>query len=722
MRLRLILCAPVLLAATTLAAAEKRPIAETDLFRFVWVTDPQISPDGKRVAFVRVTVNEEKSGYDTAIWVAAADGSDSPRAFTNGPKDAAPRWSPDAKWLAFTRAVGKDSRTAQLYLISSQGGEARALTDLPKGVASPEWSPDGTTIAFTSTTNDKDLAQKERKQDAPKGDEPAPDDERESDVRVITRAVYRYNERGYLDPERPAHVWTVAARADGDRRPEPKQLTKGPFDEGSIAWSPEGAQVLFTSNREKEPYYKPSDSDIYAVPAAGGEPQRVVSIDGQIGDFAFSPDGRRIALRGTPNGDPVRSYDQPDLFVVDRAPPGATPRNITTGYDYDVGSGLAGDQRAPRGGASNAIAWTSDGQIVMSTAERGRANLVRFHAGTGKASPLTTGDQEVMSFSATPDASRFAMVVSTPTAIGDVFVLDAATGRRRQLTRFNDALLTELRLTPPEEITYPSFDGMQIQAWVQKPPDFDASKKYPLILNIHGGPHAAYGHTFVHEFQWMAAQGYVVLYPNPRGSSAYGQQFGNVIQYAYPGDDYKDLMAGVDELVRRGHVDPQRLGVTGGSGGGILTNWTITQTDRFAAAVAQRSISDWSSFWYTADFASFQRSWFRGSPWEDPADFAARSPITRVAKVKTPLMLIEGETDYRTPPTAGGEQMFRALKFLKLPTVMVRFPEESHELSRSGKPWHRIERLRHIVAWFDKYLEGKATIDYDVPETESAVR
>jgi dipeptidyl aminopeptidase/acylaminoacyl peptidase len=256
---------------------------------------------------------------------------------------------------------------------------------------------------------------------------------------------------------------------------------------------------------------------------------------------------------------------------------------------------------------------------------------------------------------------------------------------------------------------------MKIQAWVQKPPDFDAAKKYPLILNIHGGPHAAYGYTFDHEFQWMAAKGYVVLYPNPRGSSAYGQQFGNVIQYRYPGDDYKDLMAGVDELIRRGYVDPKRLGVTGGSGGGILTNWVVTQTDRFAAAVAQRSISDWSAFWYTADFTLFQRSWFHGAPWEDPADFAARSPITRIARVTTPLMLIEGEADYRTPPTAGGEQMFRALKYLKKPTVMVRFPDESHELSRSGRPWHRVERLQHIVGWFDKYLQGKPTAAYDVP-------
>jgi len=708
MSLRLALCAALLVTPAALPGADRRPITETDLFRFVWVTDPQISPDGKRVAFVRVTVNKKKDGYETAVWVASTDGSEAPRAFTSGPQDASPRWSPDGKWLAFTRALEKDGKPqpAQLHVIPGGGGESRALTDLPKGGGSPEWSPDSATIAFTSTTNDQDLAKKAR-QDSGKKD----DAERDSDVRVITRAVYRFNGRGYLDRDRPGHVWAVALAEGATPRP----VTKGEFDEANVTWSPDGKEILFTSNRDKEPYYHDDDSDLYAVAAAGGEPRRVASIEGPIGDFAFSPDGRRIAFRGVPNGHPTRSFDQPDLFVVDRAP-GSPPKNLTTAYDYDVGSGLTGDQRAPRGGSPSVLAWTKDGSaIVTRTAARGRANLQRFDAATGAVTAVTSGDQEVMSASATPDATRFALVVSTPTAIGDLFVLDATTSEKRQLTRFNDALFAELNLTAPEEITYPSFDGRKIQAWVQKPPDFDTAKKYPLILNIHGGPHAAYGYTFDHEFQWMAAKGYVVLYPNPRGSSAYGQEFGNVIQYHYPGDDYKDLMAGVDELIRRGTVDPQRLGVTGGSGGGILTNWTITQTGRFAAAVAQRSIADWAGFWYTADFTLFTPQWFRGAPWEEPADFAARSPITRIAKVTTPLMLIEGEADYRTPPADGGEQMFRALKYLKKPTVMVRFPDESHELSRSGKPWHRVERLQHIVAWFDRYLMGKKNDAYDVP-------
>jgi dipeptidyl aminopeptidase/acylaminoacyl peptidase len=263
-------------------------------------------------------------------------------------------------------------------------------------------------------------------------------------------------------------------------------------------------------------------------------------------------------------------------------------------------------------------------------------------------------------------------------------------------------------------IWYKSFDGRRIQAWVQRPPDFQAGKKYPMILDIHGGPHSAYGYTFDHEFQWMAAKGYVVLYPNPRGSTSYGQEFGNIIQYHYPGDDFKDLMAGVDDLIARGWVDGDRLGVTGGSGGGVLTNWAIGHTDRFKAAASQRSIADWAGWWYGADMIA--PSWFRGAPWEWEADFKERSPITYVNKVTTPLMLIEGESDFRTPPAYGGEQMFRALKYLNKTAVMVRFPGETHELSRSGKPVHRVERLDHIVAWFDKYLQGQEIHTYDTQQ------
>ena len=695
--------------ASASAGADKRKIAETDLFRFAWVADPRISPDGKRVAFVRVSVNAKKEGYDTALWIVPTDASEPARPFTAGPRDSAPRWSPDGRTLAFLRSALKDGKPEppQVHLISAGGGEARAITDVPRGAGAPVWAPDGSALAFTSSANASDL-EKAKAKDAKKND-----DERESDVRVIARSVYRFNGVGFQDEARPDHVWILDVPAEGQKA-EARQLTTGSFDEDNVAFSPDGSHIFFTTNRTKDPSYAPPDADLYAVPRQGGEAVLGVSIDGPLSDYALSADGRRVAFVGFHNPKLALSFNQPDLFVADL--PGGAAKNLTAAVDYDVDAGAIGDQRAPRGGLPTPLVWSRDQRFVIAkTAQRGRGNLRKFNAATGAVEDLTTGDQDVLAYSASADASSLAVVVSTPMVIGDLFLIDAQGGAMRPLYRANQDLFAELDLTAPEELVYTSFDGRKIQAWFQKPPDYVPGQRYPLILNIHGGPHAAYGHVFMHEFQWMAARGYVVLYPNPRGSSSYGQEFGNVIQYRYPGDDYKDLMAGVDELVKRGIVDPARMGVTGGSGGGVLTNWTITRTDRFKAAVSQRSISDWANWWYTADFTQFQPSWFKGAPFEVPQEFAERSAITHVARVKTPLMLVEGEADLRTPAAAGGEPMFRALKYRKVPTVMVRFPGETHDLSRSGGPWHRVERLRHIVGWFDKYVMEKPSIEYDVP-------
>ena len=710
---------PLVLAAVSPTpgnAQARRPITELDLFKFKWAADPQISPNGSQVAFVLVNVNEDKDRYETQIFVVPSDASAAPRPLTSGRNDRSPRWSPNGREIAFVRTpepVDGKSKPAQIYLISMDGGEARALTDAPKGAGSPEWSPDGRTIAFLSTPDTtqakSDSAKKVASDSASK--------KHISDVRVITRAQYRWNGGGYTDPTAHSHIWTVPASftASGGL-PAVKQITFGEFDEGDLVWSPDGSRLYFTSNRRLEPYYDPKGAELYSVPATGGAIVKVAGIDGQIGAIALSPDGKQIAFTGVANAKPLRFYDQADLFLLDAAP-GSQARNLTATYDFDVEGGLSGDQHPPRAGAGGGIVWSRDGRsVVVVTTENGRANLKRFSTTDGKVDSVTTGDQDVVAYSASSDGSKMVALISTAVNIGDLFVVDARAPRTaaKRITRVNDELFSALDLSTPEELWYKSFDGRRIQSWILKPPHFDASKKYPLILEIHGGPNAAYGYTFTHEFDWMAAKGYVVLYTNPRGSTSYGQDFGNIIQFHYPGDDYKDLMAGVDEVLKRGYIDSTRMGVTGGSGGGVLTNWTITQTHRFAAAVSQRSIADWSGFWYSADFTLFDPTWFRAAPWEDPKGFAAVSPITYVANVTTPLMLIEGEADMRTPPALGGEQMFRALKYLRKPTVMVRFPDETHELSRSGKPWHRVERLRHIVGWFDKYLDHVATTAYDV--------
>ena len=704
-----VLALALLLGAAAPGAQGKRFITEKDLFKFTWIADPQISPDGATVAFVRVTVNEKDNRYETSLFAVPAAGGGEPRRLTSGIRDTTPRWAPDGRRLAFVRSVEKDGKAqpAQIYLLAMDGGEARAITDGASAAGNLVWSPDGGRIAFTSATGATD---------ATKAGEPKPAPEHKSDVEVVTRAVYRANGNpGYVDHEHHSHIFTIVPVSD-TVAVQPRQITDGEFDESDPQWSPDGATIYFTSTRVPEPYVNELGDEIYGVAAAGGAITKVAAIEGSIGNLSVSPDGKRIAFVGTLRGTPIRSYSQSDLWVTDTGsdavsranrglPP--APRNLTANYDYDISSGIGGDQSAPRGGNRKPIVWSKDQRsLIVVSAEHGSSNLKRVSIDTGTVAPITGGRHEVAAYSATPDAATIAATLSTQTTIGEIFV------GTRQITHVNDELFGLIQQSEPEEIWYKSFDGTHIQGWILKPPDFDAAKKYPLILEIHGGPHAAYGNVYTHEFQWMAAKGYVVLFTNPRGSTSYGQDFGNVIQYHYPGDDYKDLMAGVDEMLRKGYVDANRLGVTGGSGGGLLTNWTITQTQRFKAAVAQRDIADWYGFWFTADFTLFQPTWFRKAPWEDPQDFAARSPITHVANVTTPLMLVNGDADYRTPASDGGEMMFRALKYRKIPTVMVRFPRETHELSRSGEPWHRVERLQHIVGWMDQWLMGRKNPAY----------
>jgi dipeptidyl aminopeptidase/acylaminoacyl peptidase len=734
MRAKNVIATVVCLLLSSAVFAQRRNITEKDIFDFTWIGDTQLSPDGDRAAYVQTTVNAKRDGYDTAIYLLdTGQPITQARRLTNGPHDAQPRWSPDGTQLAFTRAVEKDGKPqpAQLYVLSLSGGEPVQVSSMEKGAGSPQWAPNGKWIAVASETPIVPEAKTEKKEGA-KAEEHKPE-EHKSDVRIITKAVYRNNGTGYIDTKDASQLYLFDTAKIGSKPVTAWQVTAGRFSVSDFVWSPSSSNIYYTSEHTDEPYYDLPHNEIYVLgisadPAAKGEKDPppmstlVTKLTFGASGLTISPDGKKLAFHGDdqPLAKP-RSHQQTDMFVLDLDAKGA-PRNLTANYDYEVGSGVGGDNTAPRGGGRSGPVWTADGRSIIDVVgKQGSALLVSIDAKTGAVKELTPEKQAVVGFAAKPDGMKMLALVSTPVRIGDLFlVAPDGSKQQTQLTDVNKDLFSKLNLTMPEDMQVTptanakDIGANKIESFVQLPPDFDKAKKYPLILNIHGGPHSAYGWVFDHEMQWMAAKGYVVVYPNPRGSTTYGQQFANVIQHNYPGDDFHDLMDCVDAVVKLGYVDPARMGVTGGSGGGLLTDWTVTQTNRFKAAVSQRDISDWSNWWYTADFTLFQPTWFEGAPFEKVEEFKKYSPITYVTNIKTPMLFILGEADYRTPPTGGGEDFFRALKYRRIDTVMVRFPGESHELSRSGQPWHRVERLENIVNWFDKYLMGMPEPQYDI--------
>lgn len=679
---------------------------EEDLLRFEWIADPQMSPDGTRIAFTRVSVDVEADEYRTNLWLqdVPASGQDPapPRALTFGGRDAQPRWSPDGTRLAFVRRASAEA-DPQIHVLPLAGGEAAALTSLKSGCSAPAWSPDGATIAFLSGHN-------------PALDSPESKKPKHEPARLVTRPVFRWNAQGFVDHDHLEHVWVVPATGGA-----PRALTTGrEYKEENVAWSRDGRWVLFTSDRRPEPWFEHEDGEVWAVPADLAEPTEggalrvVADVRGPIVQFHEGGDGRLAAIGGIRPA-AVRSYDPSELLVFSGAWPMTQPVRASAALDRPVNEGgIASDQHPPRGGGAPPLAFTHDGRGVLCVVEHhGGSRLVALDPEGGGLRELTPGGRDVIHGTVSADGRRVALTLGGHGTPGDLHVLDVESGALVRLFGANDALLAEANLGEVEEFWVESFDGTPIQAWVVKPPGFEASRRYPLILEIHGGPHTAYGAGFFHEFRVLAAAGYLVLYTNPRGSTTYGQDFANVIQYRWPGDDVRDLMAAVDALIARGWVDASRMGVTGGSGGGLLTNAIIVQHDRFRAAITQRCVSEWSSMWSSSDFAMFTPVWFRGAPHEVPDEFAAASPAWQLERVNTPLLVLHSEEDWRTP-IGQGEIMFRGLKYLRKPVAMVRFPGESHELSRSGTPSRRVQNQQHIRRWFDHWLQGVPAPEYGV--------
>jgi len=646
-------------------------MAPEDLTRIQFVTDPQLSPDGRRVAFVVTMLSEERDEYLSNIWVVDVAGG-APRRFTAGPRrDLEPRWSPDGSRLAFlSERTAKDK--LQLYVMPGDGGEATKLTALDNGVSAIAWAPDGARLAFVSPVG----GYKE-----PEGE----DEKRKSrPARVITSVKYRFNGEGFIYDRRP-HVFVVSL--DGA---SPTQVTEGDFIDADPTWSPDGESLVFVSARHGA---RDDDdaSDLWRVPAKGGTPQRLTATTGPVMLPAFSPDGRTIAF-------------------LARAALNAYGRNVqlfTVPADGGQATCLSSALDRSSGALHVRPSWSPDGRSLTVAAEdRGDIGLWRVVA-TGSAAPqrIVGGERVLNGFSASADGRTLAFAASRSVAPAEVFVCGADGGDERRLTDLNRAWVESVALSAPERFRF-TRAGFELDVWVMRPAGFVAGQRYPTLLNIHGGPHAQYGHNFFDEFQVYAGAGYAVVYTNPRGSQGYGEAFTQAVVGDWGGGDYADVMAALDEaLARYPFIDPERLGVLGGSYGGFLTSWTVGHTKRFKAACSERAVNCQYTMFGTSDIGhSFNVVELGGPlPWEDMARYIERSPLTYAKDMTTPLLILHSEDDLRCP-IEQGEQLFVALKKLKREVRFVRFPGENHEMSRSGKPRHRLERFRHILDWFAKYL------------------
>lgn len=676
----------------------RRPITIEDLAALKLVGDPQISPDGALLAFVQKVADGKD--YRSAIWTVPSAGG-TPAPFTAGAaSEHSPRWSPDGQTLAF---LSNRSGASQIWLIGRSGGEARQLTTMRHGVGGLTWAPDSRCIAFTSKA-DPNEADESLVREKTRDEKDAEEQQRKDNltVRHVTRLKYKTDEGGMLDGKY-SHIWLIDIPAAGAEAAAPRRITGGPHDDGGLAFSPDGAAIAFSSQRAQPDADMSWASDVFVVPAAGGELIQLTHMQGPAGNITWSPDGKLISFWG--HNYEYLNATQTKVYVVP-APaggkPAGEPRCITADFDQKVGDAGINDLRSHPTVAGSA--WSPDGAtLYFHSSWHGSTNLYRAPVGGGAVEQVTHGDWQIFQYSFCPATGVFAVAALDPLSPGDIYTIDL-NGEVRQLTNANAELLAGIELVTPVEHWFKGAEGWDLQGWFMPPVGAEPGKQYPLVLEVHGGPHAMYSFSFFHEFQLLCANGYAVFFCNPRGSDGYGQDFVHAVVHHYGERDYEDIMAAADYAAQLPGVDATRLGITGGSYGGFMTNWVVGHTARFKAAVTDRCISNWTSFAGVSDIGPrFTLNEVGGDPWANTDLLWDKSPLKYAPHVTTPLLIQHSELDFRCP-IEQGEQMFTALKRMGKTAEFVRYPNSNHDLSRGGKPPLRAERLHHLLRWFNEYL------------------
>ncbi|MBN1310883.1 MAG: S9 family peptidase [Anaerolineae bacterium] len=685
---------------------DKRPITIDDLYKLVAIEDPSISPDGRYIAYVQVTIDKIEDAYQRNLWLAPTDG-EKPVRLTYSGKDSQPRWSPDGRVLAFTSGRGEKP---QIYLlpIDGPGGEARALTAMPNGAGRAAWSPDGTQIAFLSKVNAEERAGEDRgEEDPPPADkfEATQQVERKEheeaerwDPRPVWRIPYRQG-TSFLD-DRFDQIYVMPAAAGlSKEEARPRRLTGIDAHHDEPRWTPDGQYILTARASEPESDEPSRSRCLYRIRLADGAEERLTDDEYAGGNPLPSPDGRWIAYNRIPHQNMYTHITRLALIPSD----GGAPRDLTLALDRS----LAMTANRPWSG----FRWTADSRaIIFLAGDQGNTEVYQADVATGVVEKVIPGCMQVEDVDISAGGG-IAFSAGTPENPSELFWQPVDADSPQQLTEANTALLDEVIVQPTQEMRFQSHDGTEIQGWYILPPGYEEGQSYPLAFNIHGGPHVMWGpgsRTMWHEWQLHAARGYVVFYCNPRGGEGYGEAFRRALYRGWGEADFPDLMAGIDALLSKGFVDPDRMAVTGGSYGGFMTAWVAGHTDRFACAFAQRGVYNLTSFYGTSDIPTLISDEFDVEPWEEPELLWKYSPAAYAHHIKTPLVILASENDFRVP-IEQSEQLFAMVRRSGGTVEFLRYPRDGHELSRSGEPAHRASRLQQMLDWFDKYCVPKQT-------------